>query len=324
MDLLKYTLRASYGIELYVLYILTTCLRMNSATITDNKYKVVTKTLIQNHAGSFLSSSTWKTKLGCATACDNSNCLSFSYNSATRECRTYTVEICHRDDGVTSSTVSFYAKVVSFTSLNHCGDVPIAHCSGVYTLSLTTSVQVFCDKDTAGGPWTVIANRYDGSVDFYQTWNQYKNGFGSLTGEFWLGFENLRAVLAQNMKLRIEMEGWDGSLKYVEYSTFSVSDEASKYVLSIGGYSTPDGLFNALSYHNGRPFSTHDNDNDAYSGSCASGAYGAWWYGECIDSNLFGRYTSETGYDSMLWKYFVSASTSYTPVRTMRMMLIKA
>ena len=33
----------------------------------------------------------------------------------------------------------------------------------------------------------VILRRQDGSVDFNKEWDEYKYGFGSLTGEFWAG-----------------------------------------------------------------------------------------------------------------------------------------
>ena len=33
----------------------------------------------------------------------------------------------------------------------------------------------------------VILRRKDGSVDFRREWQDYKNGFGSLDGEFWAG-----------------------------------------------------------------------------------------------------------------------------------------
>ena len=64
--------------------------------------------------------------------------------------------------------------------------------SGKYWLNTSTvPIQVFCDMETDGGGWTVLLKRQDGSVDFYLNWTDYKNGFGNLEGEHWLGLDNL-------------------------------------------------------------------------------------------------------------------------------------
>mgnify|MGYP000226482362 FL=1 len=46
----------------------------------------------------------------------------------------------------------------------------------------------------------------------------------------------------------------------------------------------------SLSYHHGMAFSTKDKDNDRNGGSCAVTFKGAWWYRNCLRSNLNGRY----------------------------------
>ncbi|XP_021344846.1 ficolin-3-like, partial [Mizuhopecten yessoensis] len=144
--------------------------------------------------------------------------------------------------------------------------------------------------DTAGGPWTVVTNRYDGSVGFNKSWDSYRIGFGTLTGEFWIGFAKYRILQLLNLKMRIEMGGWDGSLKYVEYTSLTVSHESSYYTLSYTGFSTPHGLADQLADHYNEPFTTYDNDNDDFENNCADAANGAWWYYDCYDSNLFGGY----------------------------------
>ena len=108
--------------------------------------------------------------------------------------------------------------------------------------------QVSCDMTTDGGSWTVFQRRLDGSVDFYLDWESYKNGFGDLNGEFWLGNDNLHRLTAtDDVILRVDMEDFDGNKTYAEYTTFKVGDEADKYRLLIGGYSGTAG--ESMLYH---------------------------------------------------------------------------
>ncbi|XP_059154816.1 angiopoietin-2-like isoform X2 [Physella acuta] len=54
-------------------------------------------------------------------------------------------------------------------------------------VKLNESKKAMCDTTTDGGGWIVIQRRVLGSVNFSRNWDDYKNGFGSLRGDFWLG-----------------------------------------------------------------------------------------------------------------------------------------
>lgn len=45
-----------------------------------------------------------------------------------------------------------------------------------------------------------------------------------------------------------------------------------------------------MTYHQGRPWTTIDNDNDIALGNCALAHRGAWWYKNCHLANLNGRW----------------------------------
>ncbi|KAL9982283.1 hypothetical protein ACROYT_G004309 [Oculina patagonica] len=181
--------------------------------------------------------------------------------------------------------------------------------SGVYTIIPDGGkpIQVLCDMTTDGGGWTVFQKRLDGSVDFYLGWESYKNGFGDLNGEFWLGNDNLhRLTAADDVMLRVDLEDFDGNITYAEYTTFKVADEGDKYQLLIGGYSGTAGD-SMTTRHSGMQFSTKDKDNDQYSGDCATKFKGAWWYINCHDSNLNGLYLSgshSSHANGVNWRHF--------------------
>ncbi|GBO35295.1 Techylectin-5A [Araneus ventricosus] len=68
--------------------------------------------------------------------------------------------------------------------------------SGVYAIwprnRLTDGkyLEVYCDMETEDGGWTVIQRRGNfnrSRLFFYQDWSTYKNGFGDIEEDFWLG-----------------------------------------------------------------------------------------------------------------------------------------
>ena len=196
-----------------------------------------------------------------------------------------------------------------------CSNVSAAdnHGSGVYTIDPRDGsglFEVFCDMDNGGGGWTTFQKRFDNSVNFFLGWDDYVQGFGNVSGEYWLGLQQVhRLTSSGRWTLRIDMEDFHGNIKYAQYEDFQIGDAASFYQLSIGAFSGTVG-YDALAYHNGRPFSTKDRDHDSYEKSCAVMYQGAWWYGGCNDSNLNGVYRGSTSpkqnhNDSLMgWHYF--------------------
>ena len=151
--------------------------------------------------------------------------------------------------------------------------------------------------ETDGGGWTVFQRRQDGSVDFYRNWTDYENGFGNLTGEFWLGLSKIHRLTQEGSNtLRVDLGDFDGNTTYAQYSTFSVGNSTTEYTLTVGGYSgtAGDGLITDISpsyVHNGMKFSTRDNDNDNTNyNHCAQYWRSAWWFNSCLQSNLNGPY----------------------------------
>ena len=174
--------------------------------------------------------------------------------------------------------------------------------SGKYWLNTSTvPVQVFCDMKTDGGGWTVLLKRQDGSVDVYRNWTDYKNGFGNLEGEHWLGLDNMHLLTnlsGVTAQLRVDLADWEGNTAFAKYDQFSVGDEDSDYTLSVSGYQNASTAGDSLTYHNyhnGQRFSTPDRDNDAWSGHCAVYSHGPWWYRSCYSSLLTGKYYTSRG-----------------------------
>ena len=174
--------------------------------------------------------------------------------------------------------------------------------------------------ETDGGGWTVFQRRQDGSVDFYRNWTDYENGFGNLTGEFWLGLSKIHRLTKEGSNtLRVDLGDFGGNTAYANYSTFNVSDGSTEYILTVGGYSGTPG--DSLTWHNGMKFSTRDNDNDNHKINCAQYNTGGWWYNSCQYSNLNGIYfnTPTNNAKGVRWFYNLgNISRKFSEMKTRR------
>ncbi|XP_042579143.1 tenascin isoform X3 [Cyprinus carpio] len=168
--------------------------------------------------------------------------------------------------------------------------------SGLYTIY---TVQVYCDMSTDGGGWMVFLRRQSGKVDFYRNWRNYSAGFGDTNDEFWLGLSNLHKITsAGQYELRVDLRDGQESV-FAVYDKFYIADPRSRYKIQIGAYSGTAG--DSLSYHQNRPFSTYDNDNDIAVTNCALSYKGAFWYKNCHRVNLMGKYGDSSHSKGINW-----------------------
>ncbi|XP_078143812.1 tenascin-N isoform X2 [Centroberyx gerrardi] len=165
--------------------------------------------------------------------------------------------------------------------------------SGIYTIYVNNDrskpIEVFCDMDTDGGGWLVLQRRNTGRLDFMKRWRQYIAGFGNMTDEFWLGLNNIYELTntPTQYELRFDL-GLGSERAFAVYDNFKIAPVKQKFKLTIGTYSGTAG--DAMTYHQGRPWSTVDSDNDIALGNCALTHRGAWWYKNCHLANLNGKW----------------------------------
>ncbi|XP_045866870.1 angiopoietin-4-like [Meles meles] len=196
--------------------------------------------------------------------------------------------------------------------------------SGVYTIQpegASAPFKVLCDMRPDGG-WTVIQSRDRGRgtpLDFERCWQEYKQGFGDLRGDHWLGLEHISSLTSQpglRSELSVDLLDADSRSLQAHYDDFRVGREEQFYPLTLGRYSGNAGdAFRGLGHtdnQEGCGFSTLDRDHDRCSpcvdgaqtfASCSHDRSGAgWWYSNCGRADLNGLWPEQAGAASgMRW-----------------------
>lgn len=130
---------------------------------------------------------------------------------------------------------------------------------GIYNIYLneeSTPTQVYCEMKKGG--WTRILNRINRlNSSFDRVWTEYKDGFGDLLGNHWLGLKAMQQLTyQQQMSLRIEVSSDDKDEEFIEYPSFLIYPEAQRFkmILSASNRGT---LYDWMStYHSGYAFYT--------------------------------------------------------------------
>ncbi|XP_040215034.1 ficolin-1-B-like isoform X2 [Rana temporaria] len=179
--------------------------------------------------------------------------------------------------------------------------------SGWYTIypDGKKSLTVYCDMDTEGGGWIVFQRRYDGTVNFFRDWKDYKRGFGNQLSEFWLGNDNIHLLTSSGThELRVDLTDYENNYSFAAYASFAILGEKDNYQLKIGAF-TGGSAGDSLGHHNNSPFTTKDKDNDEYPTNCAAEFKAAWWYAKCHTANLNGLYlrgAHESYANGVIWE----------------------
>ena len=167
--------------------------------------------------------------------------------------------------------------------------------SGVYWIyHERNKFKVWCDMHPEHGIARIkIQARFDGSVDFYRNWEEYRTGFGDPKGEYWLGLENIHKLThGRTIEIILWAASFQDDTRYAIYKNFSIAGESDHYRLHAGVFdngfeSSPDEWLKG----DGMKFSTYDFDGDIDLGHCAEHYQSGWWHSDCFWINFNGVYS---------------------------------
>ncbi|XP_071100893.1 microfibril-associated glycoprotein 4-like [Haliotis cracherodii] len=163
--------------------------------------------------------------------------------------------------------------------------------SGIYLIQpniAPTPFKVKCLMQHGG--YTHAQQRNYGSADFYRSWQEYKDGFGDLSKDFWLGNDKI-GYITNGRNQTLSFVSRDMSTTFTRqrmYTSFTLSQDGL-YRMTFErtwGHTNPDKSGgDCLSELKGQPFSTFDHDNDDSTLNCAKEHQSGFWFKNCTPCN---------------------------------------
>uniref|UniRef100_A0A1W7R7Q9 Putative salivary secreted angiopoietin n=1 Tax=Aedes albopictus TaxID=7160 RepID=A0A1W7R7Q9_AEDAL len=242
-------------------------------------------------------------------------------------------QYCANHEAFKSLFYDLTPKCGALNSTPHPPEVIFSSCkdvvgrSGVYELAvnaLGSPFKAYCEMDQFGGGWTVFQKRQDGSVDFNRSWTEYREGFGEVSGEYWLGLETLHQLTTRKPhELLIILENFNGSTSYERYAGVVIDNEALRYRIylnSTGSGSADDSLY----LHRGEVFVTPDLTSGTFL-DCARQLASGFWHFDCSAAssrnNLNGVYGETARKNGIWWYNSFPGYLQYNPLKATQMMI---
>lgn len=109
----------------------------------------------------------------------------------------------------------------------------------IYPVGSATPISVYCDMVALGGGWTVIQRHYDNTVSFNRNSSDYTDGFGSMSGNYYLGNKWIQMLTDGSTtgivyKLAVVVEDTTGEKRTSMYQAWWLT--ATYYAVNAWGY----------------------------------------------------------------------------------------
>ena len=144
-------------------------------------------------------------------------------------------------------------------------------------------ISAYCDM-SSGGHTRLMAKFARLTGEFNKSWAEYKNGFGNLSWNHWIGLENMYQLTnRKKMNLFVELRSNDFN---TTYTNFYIDSEENLFKINFDN-SLNDNLANFSINLNGKNFSTFDRDNDHDERNCAQVYSGGSFFKKFFSFCLF-------------------------------------